>query len=132
MPSPIVKTSETAEKSTAPATPIVQTEQDYAIEEKIIKKISVLTIGNGVTVRINSSELPRYKALQLKSPDRIVLDLDGQWQLKAPGVPKNEFVTNIRIAKQKTYTRIVIDLRKAPASIRYLKYGKTSLDVRIR
>ncbi len=99
---------------------------------KEIKKITIATIGDGVTVRIDSLERPDYKAMRLNAPERIVLDFNGDWKVKAPGVPKNEFVSNVRIGVQKDGTRIVIDLKKAPASIRYLKYGETGLDVRIR
>ncbi len=99
---------------------------------KEIRKITVSTIGDGVTVRIDSLQTPAYKAMRLKSPERIVLDLNGDWKVVAPGVPKNEFVSNVRIGQQKDGTRIVIDLFKSPASIRYLKYGETGLDVRIR
>ncbi len=99
---------------------------------KEIKKITVSTVGDGVTVRIDSLQTLGYKAMRLNSPERIVLDLNGTWKVKAPGVPKNEFVSNVRIGVQKNGTRIVIDLKKAPSSIRYLKYGEVGLDVRIR
>ncbi len=99
---------------------------------KEIKKITIATIGDGVTVRIDSLQTPDYTYLRLNSPERIVLDFEGNWKVKAPGVPKNEFVSNVRIGEQKKGTRIVIDLKKAPASVRYLKYGETGLDVRIR
>ncbi len=99
---------------------------------KEVRKITVSTIGDGVTVRIDSVQRPDYTSLRLNNPERIVLDFEGIWKVKAPGVPNNEFVSNVRIGVQKKGTRIVIDLKKSPASIRYLKYGDTGLDVRIR
>ncbi len=120
---PQAKPTTSEEKKPEPAKPAVA---------KAIKKISILSIGNGVTVRLDSTQVPPYKSMQLKDPPRIVLDLTGDWKVKAPGVPKNDFVSNVRIGQQKDGTRIVIDLKKTPASVRYLKYGDNGLDVRIR
>ncbi len=106
--------------------------QESAEQAKVINKISIMSVGDGVTVRIDSSQMPAYKSMQLKNPPRIVLDLTGNWKVKAPGVPKNEFVSNVRLGHQKDGTRIVIDLQKAPASVRFLKYEDSGLDVRIR
>ena len=120
----------------APAAPVKQSvvskQQTTVVTEKIIKKISVLPIGDGVTVRLDSNQMPKYRIMRLNSPERLVLDLLGQWKLRAPGVPNNKLVSNIRIGHHKEGTRIVIDLKQVPASIRYLKYGITGLDVRIK
>ncbi len=99
---------------------------------KTIKRITVFKAGDGVTVRLDSNVVPTYKTMRLVSPERLVLDLDGTWKLRAPGVPANNLVSNVRIGDHKEGTRIVIDLKKAPSDIRYLKYGETGLDVRIR
>ncbi len=102
------------------------------VTEKTIKRIRVIHSGDGVTVRLDSSEFPAYKAMRLAAPERIVIDLTGTWKLRAPGVPKNPFVANVRIGLHRGGTRIVIDLQKAPGSVRYLKYGEHGLDIRIR
>ncbi len=100
--------------------------------EKVIKKITVANIGDGVTVRLDSSEMPSYNTIRLTSPERLVVDLNGTWKLRAPGVPKNPFVSNVRIGLHKDGTRIVIDLKKVPSAIRYLKYEEHGLDIRLR
>ncbi len=97
-----------------------------------IEDISILSIGNGVTVRLKCTKLPIFGHMLLTSPDRVVLDLNGTWDVKTPTIKENEFVYNIRVGQQKRGTRIVIDLRKAPKDVRYLKYEQTDLDVRIR
>ncbi len=100
--------------------------------EKVIKKITVANIGDGVTVRLDSSEMPSYNTIRLTSPERLVIDLNGTWKLRAPGVPKNPYVSNVRIGLHKDGTRIVIDLKKVPSAIRYLKYEEHGLDIRLR
>ncbi len=121
-------------EQTSPVQPSVATEVQPApkVAEKVIRKIRITNIGDGVTVRLDTSQFPAYKAMRLSSPERLVIDLQGTWQLRAPGVPKNPFINNVRIGLHKDGSRIVIDLTKAPGSIRYLKYGESGLDIRIR
>ncbi len=125
-----------AAKSEASAAASAKEEQTppkkSSAQELVIKKITVATIGDGVTVRIDSNKRPQYTSLRLSSPDRIVLDLKGNWKLRAPGVPKNKFVSNVRVGQHKSGTRIVIDLHTVPGSVRYLKHGDHGLDVRMR
>ncbi len=131
---PLVAKNTEAEKTTAPseAPELITPTPQPAATDKVIKKVSVLTIGSGVTVRFECTQLPRFSHLRLSSPERIVLDLNGQWDITAPGIPENAFVTNVRIGEQRRGTRIVIDLSQTPKDVRYLKYRETDLDVRIR
>ena len=56
---------------------------------------------------------------------------DGKWQVKAPGVPKNPAVTNVRLGKDGDKTRIVIDLAgKVQPKFTLSKDGYT-LDIRL-
>lgn len=52
--------------------------------------------------------------------------------IKAPGVPKNPLVSNVRIGKMADKTRVVIDLKAKPQNTRFVlaKDGNT-LDVRV-
>lgn len=70
--------------------------------------------------------------MTLTNPERVVVDLEGQWQIKAPGVPKNALVSNVRIGKMADKTRVVIDLNEKPTRARFVlsKDGAT-LDVRL-
>ena len=69
--------------------------------------------------------------MQLSGPDRLVIDLDGKWQVKAPGVPKNPAVSNVRLGKDSDKTRIVIDLSgKVQPKFTLSKDGHT-LDIRL-
>lgn len=99
---------------------------------KTIKKIVVFRMDNEVAVRVEGSEALTYKTMHLKSPDRLVVDLDGEWAIKAPGVPDNTLVSNVRIGKQNDKTRIVIDLKQNPQAVRYVKRGAEGFDIRIK
>lgn len=99
---------------------------------KTIKKIAIFRMDDEVALRVEGSEAVTYKTMQLKSPDRLVLDLDGEWAIKAPGVPDNKFISNVRIGKQSDKTRIVIDLKQNPQGVRYVKRGAEGFDVRMK
>ena len=97
---------------------------------KSIERFVVYVRESGATVRIVGNTGISYKPMLLTEPDRIVLDLDGDWDIKAPGIPKNKLVTNIRIGKPNGKTRVVIDLNST-AKIRYtLSKDRRMLDVR--
>ena len=119
----------------AEAKPQAKTEAPKAAVKgpKTIKKIAVFTLDDAVAVRLDGSEEISYSSMQLKGPDRLVVDLEGDWAIRAPGVPNNKFVSNVRIGKQGDKTRIVIDLRQTPGSVRFVKRGAgEGLDVRIK
>lgn len=103
-----------------------------AAEPKAINRITVSAAGEGATVRIAGNATLAYKTMHLKSPDRVVVDLEGVWAIKAPGVPANKAVTNVRIGKQPDKTRIVIDLSNPNATVNFIKVTGETLDVRIK
>ena len=51
------------------------------------------------------------KTFALSEPDRLVIDLPGKWKdMKAPTVPANKVVKNVRLGAQPTGPRLVLDL----------------------
>lgn len=99
---------------------------------KTINKITVSAAGAGANVRIAGNTNLSYKTMHLKSPDRVVVDLEGVWAVKAPGVPTNKAVTNVRIGKQADKTRIVIDLASPTATVNFVKVNDETIEVRIK
>lgn len=83
-------------------------------------------------MRISGNTTLAYKTMHLKDPDRLVVDLEGTWAIKAPGVPPNKAVKNVRIGKQGTKTRIVIDLSRTPAGVNFIKVNAETLEVRVK
>ena len=119
------------EKTTAAAEPAREKPAKAAPQHKTITKFVVLARDKGATLRLVGAAPIVYKNMQLSGPERLVIDLDGKWQVKAPGVPKNPAVTNVRLGKDGDKTRIVIDLAgKVQPKFTLSKDGYT-LDIRL-
>ena len=119
------------EKTTAAAEPAREKPAKAAPQHKTITKFVVLARDKGATLRLVGAAPIVYKNMQLSGPERLVIDLDGKWQVKAPGVPKNPAVTNVRLGKDGDKTRIVIDLSgKVQPKFTLSKDGHT-LDIRL-
>lgn len=121
-PAPEAAVSKPQEKKQArPATP-----------SRTVTRFVVYARESGATIRLVGSSPIRFKEpFALKAPDRVVVDLVGDWKIKAPGVPKNPLVTNIRLGKMDNRTRVVIDM-SGPAKVRYtLSKDHKQLDVRV-
>lgn len=99
--------------------------------DKSIERFVVYAREGGATVRLVGNTTISYKPMVLTNPDRVVVDLDGDWEIKAPGVPKNELVTNVRIGKMNGKTRVVIDLKEASKPRYTLSADRQMLDVRV-
>ena len=153
-PQPALGTGATAEPPASQAAPApaepsqpVQSEAERTVPEKkeekkaekpapaakarTVTRFVVFARETGATVRIEGSSPIEYKYLPLENPPRVAVDLMGEWIVKAPGVPKNPAVTNVRLGKLEGRTRVVIDLT-GPGKIRHiLSKDRKRLDVRI-
>lgn len=118
---------EAAEKATA--------EKSAAREEQKQAKprMVVLVRDKGATVRLNLGQTISYKQMLLENPDRVVIDVTGSYKdLKAPGIPDNPLVTNVRLGHYDNRTRIVVDLSAKPSSCRViLSEDRDRLDIRV-
>ena len=118
---------EAAEKATA--------EKSAAREEQkqAKPKIVVLVRDKGATVRLNLGSTISYRQMLLENPDRVVIDVTGSCKdLKAPGIPDNPLVTNVRLGHYDNRTRIVVDLKAKPSSCRViLSEDRDRLDIRV-
>lgn len=103
-----------------------------ATPSRTVTRFVIYARETGATIRIVGSSSIRFKEpFALKDPDRVVVDLVGDWKIKAPGVPKNPLVTNVRLGKMDNRTRVVIDM-SGPARVRYtLSKDHKQLDVRV-
>ena len=103
-------------------------------EQKQAKpKIVVLVRDKGATVRLNLGSTISYRQMLLENPDRVVIDVTGSCKdLKAPGIPDNPLVTNVRLGHYDNRTRIVVDLKAKPSSCRViLSEDRDRLDIRV-
>lgn len=110
----------------------IQPEKAAAPRERSVNRFVVFARDKGATVRLTGNAPLRYKSMNLSNPERVVVDLEGQWQIRAPGVPANHLVSNVRVGKMGDKTRVVIDLKEKPRATRLVlaKDGNT-LDVRV-
>lgn len=116
---------ETPRKEAAPA------KAKASSAEKSVERFVVYAREDGATVRIVGNANISYKPMVLTGPDRVVVDLDGDWDIKAPGIPKNDLVTNVRIGKLNGKTRVVIDLNSSAKARYTLSKDRRMLDVRV-
>ena len=96
-------------------------------------RMVVLVREKGATVRVSLHTTIAYKTMLLTSPDRLVVDITGEHRdLRAPGIPANDMVSNVRLGHYPNRTRIVVDLKEAPRKHRLiLSEDRERLDIRI-
>lgn len=116
---------ETPRKEAAPA------REKASSADKSVERFVVYAREGGATVRIVGNANISYKPMVLTGPDRVVVDLDGDWDIKAPGIPQNDLVTNVRIGKLNGKTRVVIDLNSSAKTRYTLSKDRRMLDVRV-
>lgn len=106
--------------------------QASVVGPRTITRFVVFARDSGATVRLTGNGPLRYKSMNLENPDRVVLDLEGDWEVKAPAVPKNPLVSAVRVGDLDGRTRIVIDLKGKPRTARVIP-AKTGdgVDVRV-
>lgn len=76
-----------------------------------LRNISLSSSGAAMQLRIEADGPFPYKSFALTGPDRLVVDLPGTWKgMKAPSVPGNDIVKNVRLGQQTAGPRLVLDL----------------------
>lgn len=114
------------------AAPAKKPAEKAAAGRHTITRFVIFARETGATVRLTGNGPLRYKSMNLDNPDRVVLDLEGDWEVKAPAVPKNPLVSAVRVGDMGGRTRVVIDLKAKPRSARVIpaKNGD-GVDVRV-
>lgn len=67
----------------------------------------------------------------LGSPDRVVLDLAGNWQVSVPSVPSNRLIEAVRVGQHDDKTRIVFDM-KTTGKVALVPLNRNALELRIQ
>lgn len=126
--------SETAPVPEArPAAPLSPQKQETGAQSGTVNKFVVYVRDKGATVRIGSSGRMDYSSMTLANPDRVVVDINGNWKFPAnPGIPRNDLVSAVRVGKSGDKTRVVIDLKMKPRRVTLvpMKNGN-GVDVRV-
>lgn len=98
-----------------------------------ITRFVVFARENGATVRLNGNGPMKYRVMNLENPDRVVLDIDGDWKFPEKlEVPKNDLVNSVRVGRAGDRTRLVIDLKEKPRVNRVIpSKSRDGLDLRV-
>ena len=67
----------------------------------------------------------------LGNPDRVVLDLAGNWELEVPRVPSNRLVQAVRVGQHEDKTRIVLDM-KTMGRVALVPVNRNALELSIQ
>lgn len=91
--------------------------------------------GNALTLEIKGS-IPQAKFFPLSDPDRMVIDLPGNW-LIAKQVPRtfqvnNDLVKTVRFGPNKNFLRVVFDLNTAQIQDPLFSVEGTQLTITLR
>ena len=91
-----------------------------------------LELGKSVVFRMTGAVPIKTKTLLLKDPNRYVVDLQGNWGIQLPRVPKDLWISGIRLGHHEESTRLVFELTRAPVSAKVVKINNTTVEVRIQ
>lgn len=121
-------------KETPPASPLVVTTRAPA---KLNGKQKAMTrtrleLGKAITFRLTGAAPLHAKTLLLASPHRYVVDLQGEWGIALPKVPRNLLLKEIRTGQRENATRLVLELKRKPESAQVVQIDAQTLEVRIR
>lgn len=98
-----------------------------------ISRFVIFAREKGATVRVGGNAKMGYSSMTLENPERVVVDLDGDWTFPAnPGVPKNDLVSAVRVGQNGDKTRVVIDLKAKPRRVVLVPFKNgEGVDVRV-
>jgi vacuolar-type H+-ATPase subunit E/Vma4 len=82
-----------------------------------------------LTLRGNSPMIGHFYVLE--EPDRVVLDLAGNWQIEVPKVPSNRLIGAVRVGQHEDKTRLVFDM-KNPGKAALVPLNRNALELRIQ
>ena len=82
-----------------------------------------------LTLRGNSPMIGHFYVLEL--PDRVVLDLAGNWKIDMPKVPSNRLIGAVRVGQHEDKTRLVFDM-KTVGKAALVPLNRNALELRIQ
>ena len=82
-----------------------------------------------LTLRGNSPMIGHFYVLE--GPDRVVLDLAGNWKIDVPKVPSNRLIGAVRVGQHEDKTRLVFDM-KTVGKAALVPLNRNALELRIQ
>lgn len=134
-PSPSTPTpvkADTADKPLKPGTLVTKSSLPAKAGVRVVESAILTMDGDVVTLNLRGGAPMRGKSFMLTGPDRVVLDIDGDWKVEAPRVPSNRMVRSLRVGTQDKATRLVFDMRVTPLKVKVTNPTPDSLELTIR
>lgn len=126
-----IKTPTPVEKADAPLVLTAKAPEKLTGNQKAITQTR-LELGKDISFRMTAAVPVSVKTLLLEDPYRYVVDLQGEWGIQLPRIPKNLLLKDIRVGQRDGATRLVFELTRKPESAQVNKVNTKTVDVRIR
>lgn len=121
-----------ADKPLKPGTLVTKSSLPAKAGVRVVESATLTMDGDVVTLNLRGVAPMRGKSFMLTGPDRVVLDIDGDWKVEAPRVPSNRMVRSLRVGTQDKATRLVFDMRVTPLKVKVTNPTPDSLELTIR
>ena len=106
-------------------------EQSGQTYERVVTSAKFSMQGSQIklTLQGNAPMVGHY--FTLGDPDRVVLDLAGNWEVDVPRVPSNRLIQAVRVGQHDDKTRIVFDM-KTTGRAALVPLNRNALELRIQ
>ncbi len=101
--------------------------------EKAINQVRLTIEKKELSFRMVASEAIKTRTMLLQNPERLVIDIHGNWVASLPPIPSgNPWLDKIRVGYNDGYTRFVLELKKTPNTTETTQPKKNIIDVQIQ
>ena len=119
-------TGETSAEKTAE-----KTEKAEPRYERVVTSARFAMHGSQIKLILQGNAPMVGHYFSLENPDRIVLDLAGNWEVQVPKVPSNRLIRAVRVGHHDDKTRIVFDM-KTQGKAALVPLNRNALELRIQ
>ena len=115
----------------APTEGILLTDDPAKTYDRVVTSAKFSMKGSLIklTLRGNSPMIGHFYVLE--DPDRVVLDLAGNWKIDVPKVPSNRLIGAVRVGQHEDKTRLVFDM-KTMGKAALVPLNRNALELRIK
>ena len=111
--------------------PAEKTEKAEPRYERVVTSARFAMHGSQIKLILQGNAPMVGHYFSLENPDRIVLDLAGNWEVQVPKVPSNRLIRAVRVGQHDDKTRIVFDM-KTQGKAALVPLNRNALELRIQ